>query len=381
MDLNLPLQVLTPFRIDQEHSLENIIKVWSYDGNQWESYSSASGGSLTTLDAGAGSWFLVQNQPSPVTETSPLVILPSNSVNPILWTRSTGPPGGGIWSISISPSNPSVIYAPTYDLNVLKSIDGGDSWNQIGERVLGAHIFAPVLVDPLDENRILVSNGILHSSTDGGQQLLNLGVGSGEDRGVVSLDYAPSDPNWIYAALVDGRIYRSSDRGLNFTLMQTLSGFKPRTVLRVDPFDRKKIYVVAKMDQDGDEHILTSSDEGTTFLSIRSHSKIHSLVLDPADSLKIYYSTDDRVYRSTDGATSWSQTEDGGILALSPSNPSTLFLLTLNGELFASTDGAVSFSEIVHLEILGSGNHEGGEEDEDHHGGSPHGGLTLAVDP
>jgi|GEM_PF-1937151 len=368
-DLSLALQVLTPFRVDRNHSLENILKVWSYDGGDWLSYDSSSGGSLSTLSAGMGSWFLIGNTPAPVQRSSPLVISPARSVNPVQWKRSTGPPGGGVWSISIAPSNPQVLYAPTHDLNILKSINGGDSWEQVGERDLGAHIFAPVAVDPIDEDRILISNGTIHISTDGGSSFLEGDVGSGENRGVVALTHAPTDPDSIYAAMEDGRVYRSFDRGSSFSLIHQFPSLEPQNLLRVHPHNKEMFYLVVQNLQKEDNHqILTSEDGGASFQTLRSDTKIYDLEINPVDPQKIYYTTEDFYYASFDGGISFQSTEVGGVLCLAPANPDILYLLSLGGEFFVSTNGGQSLSQVSSI----------GFEDGhvDHHEG-----LALEVDP
>ncbi len=367
--LNLALQVLTPFRVDLNHSLENVGRVWAYDGSQWSSFGSESGGNLTTLEAGAGSWFHIRDQSQRVTLQNPLILTPTISVNPIQWTRSTGPPGGGIWSLSVAPSNPQVIYAPSHDLNILKSENGGDLWYQVGERELGAHIFAPILIDPLNASSFLVSNGSIHRSTDGGASFMDLDIGSGENRGVVAMAYAPSDHERIYAAMETGNIYRSNDRGASFVLVQTMTVWEPQNFLLIDPFNRDKLLLVVQEPEASSYHLVISEDAGSNFSILHTaNSRIFDIVIHPQEVSKFYFTTDDAFYRTLDGGQNFTSSEGGGILAIPDKNPALLYRLSHEGEFSVSSDDGFSFSMRAELDF-----HDHGE---DHHGG-----LDMAVDP
>ncbi len=81
--------------------------------------------------------------------------------------------------IAIARSNPSVIYAvyadhPGYFMGVFKTSDGGNTWNALPtddiSDVFSSYgwYFGRIYVDPQDENRVYVAGLYIYTSTDGG---------------------------------------------------------------------------------------------------------------------------------------------------------------------------------------------------------------------
>jgi photosystem II stability/assembly factor-like uncharacterized protein len=112
----------------------------------------------------------------------------------------------GVLDIAGNTTNPSVIYAATYDQGVLKSSDGGSSWSRVSEGV--KHIASGLAVHPGDANivyfgtsALLIPGPIVYRSTDGGDewQPLTNGVPPGAAI-LVDLAIDPLNPSTLYAA-------------------------------------------------------------------------------------------------------------------------------------------------------------------------------------
>ena len=129
-----------------------------------------------------------------------------------------------VGALTISPSDPNIIYAGTgqvawrYDIlegnGVYKSVDGGETWKNIGLKET-KHI-GKILVDPNNSDRILVAalgpvfgsskNRGIFLSSDGGEiwkQVLYVN----DSTGAVDLAYDPLHPKIIYAALWQMRMH------------------------------------------------------------------------------------------------------------------------------------------------------------------------------
>ena len=127
--------------------------------------------------------------------------------------------------INLSNSKPERVYAATA-AGPYRSDDGGDHWEPIGsglKRTYALHIAAA----PDDADLVLVSvskhagraEPYLYRSTNGGRDWQQVhGVGPDEDM-VVAIDWDSVSPHRVYAGTEGGRIYYSGDRGVSWEPM------------------------------------------------------------------------------------------------------------------------------------------------------------------
>ncbi len=109
-----------------------------------------------------------------------------------------------------------IIYANERDsFQILKSVDGGATWSTLSLPANGV-----VRVSPADRNLVLFEqNGMVYRSTDGlvsHVQVLN------STKRINDIEFAPSDPNIVYAAAEGYDIFRSTDAGETFALLVNL---------------------------------------------------------------------------------------------------------------------------------------------------------------
>jgi hypothetical protein len=155
-------------------------------------------------------------------------------------------PGGGLWKtvdsgtswsmvgtdflgsigcsdVAIDPSNTNVMYlatgdgdaGDTYALGVLKSTDGGSTWNTTGLSwgVTLVRTTSRILINPNNTQIVLcsTSNGV-YRTTDGGANWTQTVSGNFKD-----LVMKPGDPTTWYAS--SNQLYRSTDGGVSWTIL------------------------------------------------------------------------------------------------------------------------------------------------------------------
>ncbi|MCB2212958.1 T9SS type A sorting domain-containing protein [bacterium] len=132
----------------------------------------------------------------------------------------------GVSDIVIDHTNPSTLYLATgdadardtYSIGILKSTDGGQTWNTTGLSydVLDGERISRVFMDAQNNQMLIAatSNGI-YKTVDGGDTWDN--VYTVTNNFAHDLEYSASDPDtWFFAANGLG-VYRSTDDGENWT--------------------------------------------------------------------------------------------------------------------------------------------------------------------
>src|SRR6266849_2071529 len=128
--------------------------------------------------------------------------------------REIGPAvmGGRIDAFAVVESNPNVIYVGTASGGVLKSLDGGKTWQHVG--LDETHHIGRILISPNDPNTVYVAaagnlwgaskeRGV-YKTTDGGKTWQNV-LFINEDTGVNDITMDPSSPNTLIASAYQRR--------------------------------------------------------------------------------------------------------------------------------------------------------------------------------
>ncbi len=256
-------------------------------------------------------------------------------------------------SIEIAASNPDVLYARYSDAQgsiqgVYRTNDAGATWIALNAGPLqdiGFHWwFQGIVVDPTDENILYNVDFIVQKSTDGGNSWFDVFLNAHVDQH--ALAFNASVPGEVLLGN-DGGLYYSSNGGATWTKDYTL----PITQFYrfyVDPSNENKIYGGAQ-DNSTSRTVTGSSDDwqiiyggdgfqplvdpnntnviyamyqygslgksindGATFFGITTgiagsdrKNWDTPLVFDPSDS-QILYTGTQRVYKTVNGAQSWS---------------------------------------------------------------------------
>ncbi len=181
----------------------------------------------------------------------------------------------GISDIEIHPTNSNIMYLATgdrdgnstYGVGVLKSTNGGISWNTTGlsYTVTNFRIINRILIDPSNTNKIFaaVNNGI-YISTDAGASWNRTLTGNCKD-----IEFKPNNSSIVYTTTHSnpGTFYKSTDGGSNWTAIT--SGIPTTDIRRIEiavtPASNDYVYLVACKSDNGLRGVYLSTDAGDNF--------------------------------------------------------------------------------------------------------------------
>lgn len=216
-----------------------------------------------------------------------------------------------IQRLIISPSNPQMLLAASRD-GLWRTDDGGNNWTKVST----VH-FYDLEFNVGDDNIIYASSGNhIYRSVNLGQNwsMFEVGICGG---GRQSIAVAPSNPNVIYSLCESGSFHKSTDGGATFTEQTfpsiTFYGYYDN-VLAVSPVDENKIYV-------GGLELGMSSDGGQTWEVIDDwwgwpdvkycHADKHDIAFAPNNGNAIFICNDGGIFKSTDGGNSYVNLSSG----------------------------------------------------------------------
>ncbi len=178
----------------------------------------------------------------------------------------------GCSDVAIDPSNPQIMYlatgdgdgADTYSVGVLKSTDGGNSWNTTGLTwtVNQGRTISRILVNPTNPQIVMAfaSNGIWRS-TNGGT---TWSQPTGTFNGIKDAEFKPGDPSIVYAAGTSFR--RSIDGGASWTAVTLPLNSIGRLAIGVSPANPDYVYLLAANNSNsGYRGLMRSTNSGAAF--------------------------------------------------------------------------------------------------------------------
>ena len=265
-------------------------------------------------------------------------------------------------AIAIDPQNPQVVYAATPGAGILKSTNGGSSWQAVNGG-LAEHGVGVLAIDPQTPTTLFAGGGIgacdcfqggpvgLFKTEDAGKRWRPIVKGLVASE-IQSLAVAPREPRTLYTStLARGGVFKSNDGGQSWVLVnQGLTGRVGS--IAVDPRDGRTVYAIAEIAGRGT--LFKSTNGG---LRWRRMSALNSggmadslrLTVDPADPKTLYASADrlgDNVFKSRNGGRSWIKLGLRGAfveaLAIDPKRNQTVYAGATDG-VFESTNGGRSW--------------------------------------
>lgn len=237
------------------------------------------------------------------------------------WSRTNGPAGALITTISVDPTNPATVYAGTAHSGLYISRDRGLRWRQVGYAggIVKTKV-ACVEVAPSDPQLVYLCHlegGGASRTTDGGAHWS--AVRPGQFGHVNSFAIHPNDTRTVYVGIgssespqhstAEDGVYLTRDGG---TTWEALSiGNRSIFALRISRSRPTTVYAV------GAGGVWRSDDAGATWTAASGglgQVLFTQLAVDPQDAL-IAYARQSSLYgplfRTTDGGASWQQIRDG----------------------------------------------------------------------
>lgn len=247
-------------------------------------------------------------------------------------------------AFAIDPGNPAIFYAGLSSNKLLKSVDSGQTWTDIGPDQPWEYGPEDLLVDPTTTPStvyVATYTGI-YRSTDGGGTWQDFSNGLQEFNWTRGIDKITRDArtNTVYAGGLAGfyRLNRDGDGGGGWEMLRwRMNDFA------VDPLSSNNLYV-------GDDGMYKSSDGGATWLRITDgwpayydhddfgwRSQAFNLAIDPFNPGSVYAMSGERFFFNLDDdALSWTNVTDN--MALGSETGALLFDPTISGAVYVATN-------------------------------------------
>jgi len=278
------------------------------------------------------------------------------------WTAAnTGLVAGSITKVAIDAKITTTLYAAALE-GLCKSTNGGNSWVRLNTGAPSNAFIQSIAVDPIVSSTIYVSyfNASVMKSIDGGESWNVIATGMDVNR----MAFDPTASSTIYVPARNG-ISKSIDGGMSWTLVNAgVPAGAGATWIAVDPATPSTIYVSYSGIESG---IAKSTDGGASGNAINtglaSNLLVGSLAIDPINPDVLYAGTYIRggtlgagVFKSTDAGASWNAANAGlttidiRSLAIDPVDATTVYAGGIGG-LFKSTSNGESWSHVFELQI------------------------------
>jgi photosystem II stability/assembly factor-like uncharacterized protein len=305
--------------------------------------------------------------------------------------------GNNTWpgSLAIDPITPSILYVSTLQGAILKSLDGGESWNQIKSGLIDTIFGASAVtltIDRQNPSNIYAGSfaaftdpggpdqpgsGTISKSTDGGQTWRAIRTGIPEGVYVHSPIIDPVNPLNVYAGFAStggAGVLRSTDGGESWSQVYSVAGPSLDSLnltVAVAPGIVYASYLVVGADRGG---MVTSTDGGLTWNPANrglTYFNLVTLALDPLHPGTLYAGGDQGLFKKEMGSdfarlnvpqiASDGQAGNPPVdaliqsLVIDPTNPQVLYANTSSPSycryndkvFFKSTDGGVSWDSSV----------------------------------
>ena len=257
------------------------------------------------------------------------------------WTALAFPDAGmTVWSLLFHPKDPNILYAGTAPAAVYKSENGGDSWRRLAALRAPGHVkmsfdtrVTRLSADPAHPNELyagLEVDGVLRS-LDGGESwedvsgdLIKLAdrphlksriVSDTDIEGMMdthALCVSSAQPGAVFLAVRMG-LFKSADRGGTWEDME-IGRFSPLTYardLQVSPHDPRTLYAClspAARSEDGS--LYKSDDLGRSWRrldhGVKARSTMMAMGLHAKDPAQVFCATrGGQVFGTQDGGATW----------------------------------------------------------------------------
>ncbi len=176
------------------------------------------------------------------------------------------------------------------------------------------------------------------------------------------ITFHPSDNNVFWVGTASGGIWKTSDGGSSWTVLnEGTAVLGVSDILVPDDYVASHTIYIATGDRDGWDNnsigVLKSTDDGSTWnttgltYSVANGKMVNKLIIDPNDNQIILAATKDGVYKTTDGGTTWNtQLSSKRFIDLEykPGDFNTIYAGTrYDGEIWRSTDGGSNWAMIT----------------------------------
>ncbi|VXB78121.1 Glycosyl hydrolase [Flavobacterium sp. 9AF] len=277
----------------------------------------------------------------------------------------------GVSGIVVDHTNSNVIYIATgdndgndtYSVGVLKSTDGGTTWNTTGLSFTTTNRYVgDIIMHPTNNLILFCATSVgLYKTTNGGSTWTNVRSGN-FSKG--SVRFKPNDPSVVYC-VTNTIFYKSTDTGSTFTQITSgLPSTSSRLRLDVTPANPNYVYILSHWDnlpafdpatdpddnRNGFQGIYRSENSGDNFTLrnnttniLESNQAYYDLALAVSDTnAEEVYTGCLNIWKSTNGGTNFTKLNNwSSPTAATYTHADIHFLKFYNGNLFCGSDGGV----------------------------------------
>jgi PKD repeat protein/photosystem II stability/assembly factor-like uncharacterized protein len=281
-----------------------------------------SGGLWKTTDGG-GTWTVLTDG-NKVLGVSDIAIPSDYATSNTIYIATGDKDGGSVWSLGGGSS------ADNNSVGVLKSTDGGATWNTTGLSYLASQgkLIGRLLIHPTNTNTLLAgTNEGIYKTTDGGTNWTSEYTGTY----IIDMEFKAGDPSVIYASNKDywgvARIIKSADTGGTWSTIKSFADTDYRVEIAVTAHDANYMYAIVANRNSGLTGIYKSTDGGSAFTQLVNGND--------ANKSYLYYYSDGSGENSGQG--SYDLT-----IAVSPSDKNRVIIGGVNS--WKTTDGGTTWN-------------------------------------
>ena len=269
------------------------------------------------------------------------------------WT-TTYPFGGRInpLGLVLGPDVANTVYLAPQWRGIYKSQNGGSSWSNITDYLQAPFDKSDMrifLVRSSNEFYTVGHTGIF-KSTNAGQNWVRIGMNI--SNLVTAFSLHTTDGNIMYAGTQNGKIFKSSDGGSNWSGISAGLPAEEIRFIAVDPHDTSKVY--AGTFSNGIYKSINDEIWGPVngALNLR---RVEDIAFDPKNISTIYIAGDDAtsgggIFKTTDDGSSWTKLlnisvnwQPGYYIAIDPESTGTIYVAS-DRSVRKSTDGGTSWT-------------------------------------
>ena len=293
-----------------------------------------------------------------------------------------------VQSLAVAPSDATIVYAGTGDRNqysngVYKSIDGGQTWMAANQGILDVGITA-LAVDPKDPDVVFAGtyDGRMYKSVDGGQTLQNITYPEYSNfmNAIYSILIDPNNSQRIVIRDNANGVLISQDGGARWTPLGKPSGnseppygLGPMAVIFDDQpiiflgSEKTSLWIYTRGDfvEQVTPTSITVAKETLTPLPGNGRwealpglpKAVNSVVIDPTNPNVMYVGAGRNgsgagVFRTVDGGQTFEESmvglprEDARVLTMDSSGPETRLFAIVGENLYVSENGAESWQKV-----------------------------------
>lgn len=217
-----------------------------------------------------------------------------------------------LFAVSISPENPKILFVSSLGNGIYKSQDQGVSWTQVNQGLDSLSIDL-LSVSPQSPDTVLAAGEEkgLYKTQDGGENWYSVIQGDGK---VTALGFSQAQTNQVFAGDNQGIVYVSQDEGETWKQAFTLPDSGAITALAFSPsFATDNTFWIGTEK----EGIFKTEDSGVSFSKVNQDLSDQSIrditiVSNGAKDITLWAATwDDGVFYSNDGGTLWRKSSQG----------------------------------------------------------------------